>query len=112
MGKSKERLEEIGQVFSALAKINVQAVRNYRNFINEVNKDGALSTKIKELIGIAVAISKQCEFCVPRHVKGALENGATKEEIMEASLVAAKMGGGPSVGFIKYVLDALEDFET
>lgn len=112
MEESKKRLMDIRNTLKEIAKIDVNSTRKFRDFMNAVKQEGALSTKTKELIGIAVSISRQCEFCVALHVNGALEHGATKEEIIEASMVAGLLGGGPSVIFIKYVFDALKDFET
>ena len=45
------------------------------------------------------------------HVKYALEAGATREEIIEASMVAGTLDGGPALMFTNYVLKALDDFE-
>ncbi|HPR61195.1 MAG TPA: carboxymuconolactone decarboxylase family protein, partial [Prolixibacteraceae bacterium] len=39
----------------------------------------------------------RCEGCIACHVKDALENGATQQEIVETIGVAVVMGGGPSV---------------
>ena len=46
---------------------------------------------------------------MPYYVNKALEAGATVEEILEASMVALKMGGGPGLMHITWVLDALKD---
>ena len=80
------------------------------NLIKEAEKPGALTTKEKELISIALGIAAHCAYCIALHVKNAIEAGATRQEIMEASFVAGLMGGGPSIAYIRLVLDALEQF--
>lgn len=94
----------------ALGKAHPDAMKGFRQFMGVVKEDGVLSAKVKELIGIALSVAHQCKFCVAWHVKHALDKGATKEEVIEASMVAGTLGGGPSLMFTKYVLKALEDF--
>ena len=59
-------------------------------------KDGALSTKIKELMAVALSISTACEPCVKIHTRKALQHGAIKEEIAETNGVAVLLLGGPA----------------
>lgn len=105
-----EYLQAARDSLQELGKANPSAMKGFQEFMGNVKKDGALSTKTKELIGIAISIAKQCKFCVAWHVKNALDKGATKEEIIEASMVAATLGGGPALMFTKYVFKALDDF--
>ena len=79
-------------------------------FVKQAEKPGALSTKTKELISIALGITAHCVFCIAFHVKNAIAEGATKQEIIEAGLVAGLMGGGPAVAYLRYVLDACNQF--
>jgi AhpD family alkylhydroperoxidase len=59
-----------------------------------VKKDGAIPRKYRELIAIAVACTTQCPYCIEAHAKGAKAAGASREEIVEASLVAAALRAG------------------
>ena len=61
---------------------------------NIVKRDGAIPTKYRELIAIAVACTTQCPYCIEAHAKGAKAAGASREEIVEASLVAAALRAG------------------
>jgi len=80
----------------------------YWGFSQEAKKEGVLSKKIKELICIAIGIAVHCTFCIAIHTKKAIDAGASREEIMETAFVAAAMGGGPSVAYLWYVIDALD----
>lgn len=44
--------------------------------------------KYRHLIGLAVAGAIHCPYCVPFHTEAAKLNGATEDEIREASLMA------------------------
>ncbi len=59
-----------------------------------VARDGAIPKKYRELIAIAVACTTQCPYCIEAHAKGAKAAGASREEIVEASLVAAALRAG------------------
>jgi AhpD family alkylhydroperoxidase len=58
--------------------------------------DGALGTKEKELIALAIAVVKQCDGCIAAHARGAAKQGATPDEVAEALGVALLMDGGPA----------------
>lgn len=74
-------------------------------------KDGALSTKFKELIALSIAITVRCDGCIAYHVHDALQAGATKAEIVETIGVAILMGGGPAVVYGCEAMEALQQFQ-
>ena len=45
---------------------------------------GALDTRIKELMALAISITARCDDCIAHHTHDALEAGATREEVAEA----------------------------
>jgi alkylhydroperoxidase AhpD family core domain len=66
----------------------------FQEFGKKVFADGALSTKIKQIIAVAVAHVTQCPYCIKGHTKAALRHGASQQELMEAIWVAAEMRAG------------------
>ena len=50
----------------------------------DFNKNTALPTKVRELIGLAVAAQIPCQYCVYYHIKAAKAAGANEEEMREA----------------------------
>ena len=56
--------------------------------------DGKIPRKYRELIAIAVAHTTQCPYCIEVHTKKAKKAGATKEEVVEAVLLAAALRAG------------------
>src|SRR5256885_17221492 len=59
-----------------------------------VGRDGAIPRKYRELLAIAVACTTQCPYCLEAHARGARAAGASREEIVEASLIAAALRAG------------------
>ncbi len=71
---------------------------------------GALDTKTKELIALAIGVAARCDGCIAYHTHDCLKAGATRAEIMEALGVAIMMGGGPSVMYATHVVEAIDQF--
>lgn len=69
---------------------------------------GALDSKTKELIALAIGIAARCDGCLAFHVKAAIRYGATREEVLETIGVAVYMGGGPSMIYGAEALDAYD----
>ncbi len=68
---------------------------------------GALGTKTKQLMSLALAIALNCDDLIPERVRDALEAGARVEEITESIGVAVLMGGGTSLRYGAFALEAL-----
>lgn len=73
------------------------AMKAFQSFSTEAFKDGALSAKQKEIIAVAVAIAKECPYCMDIHAKSARDAGATEKELAEAALIAAAIGAGAAM---------------
>jgi AhpD family alkylhydroperoxidase len=58
---------------------------------------GAIPRKYRELIALAVASTTQCPYCLDVHTRNAKKAGATREEIVEASLLAAALRAGAAL---------------
>jgi AhpD family alkylhydroperoxidase len=59
-----------------------------------IARDGAIPRKYRELIAVAVACTTQCPYCIEAHAKGAKAAGASREEVVEAALLAAALRAG------------------
>ncbi len=77
----------------------------FHAFSQRVFADGALPARTKQLIAVAVAHVTQCPFCIRGHTRGALRQGATREELMEAIWVAAEMRAGGSYAHSLLAID-------
>lgn len=58
------------------------------------NKEGKIPLKYRELIAVAVAHCTQCVYCIEVHTKNAKKAGATREEIVETTFLAAALRAG------------------
>lgn len=96
--------KELSQKRSELAPEISEA---FREFSKRVFAAGALPTKTKQLIAVAVAHVTQCPYCIRSHTHTAGLAGATPEEIMEAIWVAAEMRAGAATSHSNLALDTI-----
>jgi AhpD family alkylhydroperoxidase len=80
----------------------------FKAFSASVFAEGALSARTKQLIAVAVAHVTQCPYCIRGHSKGALDAGATEQEIMEAIWVAAEMRAGGAYAHSALAIDIMQ----
>lgn len=76
----------------------------FANFYESCKEKGILDKKTKELLMAALACVFRCPHCTEEHVKGALDAGASKEEVTEALLIAAVEGAGTQLAWNKETL--------
>jgi AhpD family alkylhydroperoxidase len=79
----------------------------FRSFGQRVFADGALPSKTKELIAVAVAHVTQCPYCIRGHTEEARKQGATEQEVMEAIWVAAEMRAGAAYAHASLAIDTM-----
>jgi len=89
----------IPDVYAAFGQLHDAALR-----------PGALDTKTKELIALAIAVSKQCDGCIASHARGAARAGATEDEVTDMLAVVVLMNGGPGTVYGPRALGAFREF--
>ena len=108
----REMLEEIKKGQQEVFSVVPNEMKNFGNFIGSVFKDGKVDLKTKELISIGISVYSRCEYCIVSHVYNALKAGCSREEIIEAAMVAVGFGGGPASAYTVTLLNAsLNEFE-
>jgi AhpD family alkylhydroperoxidase len=85
-----------------------EAAEAFKAFSKAVFAEGTLPAKTKQLIAVAVAHVTQCPYCIHAHTSGALHQGATPEEIMEAIWVAAEMRAGGAYAHSALAVDTID----
>jgi AhpD family alkylhydroperoxidase len=97
----RELRDPIGDVLSAYAGLNRAAMA-----------DGAISRRVKELIALAVAITRECDGCIASHARSSARQGATPQEVAEAIGVAIMMNGGPGTVWGPRAWAAYQEFSA
>ena len=91
------------------AEVLPNVLRQVRDQSGEVYRDGALNSKVKRLMALAVALGAGCRNCVLAQTMYALENGATRDELLETVSVVVSMRGTTGVAESLRVIELLDE---
>lgn len=103
----QEYRQQIAQRMAELGRATPGTVRGYRELSTAGDKADLLGARTRELIAIAVGVTRQCDGCIAVHVEAALKAGASKEEIAEALGVAVAVNAGAAFVFSSRAMDAV-----
>ena len=101
----RENIKKVG----ALRELKPDLFQAFVDFDNNVFSEGALSSRVKELIAVATAHITQCPYCIAAHTKRAKKAGASDEEVAEAIFVAMALRAGGSFAHSSIAIEALEE---
>ena len=108
----RQMLSDFTGGLETMAETNGQHVEAFMNLLGAAYEPGAVDLKTKELISVAIGCYNRCEYCIVFHTYKAFEAGATRQEILEAAMVAVAFGGGPSIAYsVTLLKDAIDEFE-
>ena len=87
-------------------------MKAFSGLASAVMAPGALDTKTKELMALAIAVSHRCDGCIASHARGAAKHGASEAEVAEAIGVAVLMTGGPATVYGPRALSAFKEYQS
>ena len=99
--------EELLKRIADLGRLSPGTVRGYRELGDAGTKTAHLDAKTRELIALAVGVTRQCDGRITTHVHAARKQGATAEEIAEALGVAIAVNAGAALVYSARVMDAV-----
>lgn len=84
----------------------------WMGYHNSVFKDGALSRKIKELTGVALAHITSCPYCIRGRVLNAKKQGASDKEVVEAIYVGMRFAMGAPYAYSSIAFEAMDALDN
>jgi AhpD family alkylhydroperoxidase len=103
---TKERTAQLRNLRSGAPEV----MKAFANIAQSALAPKALDRKTKELIAVGISVAVRCDDCIGFHVKAAIEQGASQEEVTEALATAIYLGAGSSVMYATHALDAYAQF--
>lgn len=70
-----------------------KVIKRIYNIDTNTYMEGALSSKVKEMLGLATSMVLRCDDCVKYHLEKCYEQGVTTAELFEVFAVADVVGG-------------------
>lgn len=86
-------------------------IKRIFNLDTNTYKDGHLSSKTKELLGLVASAVLRCDDCIAYHLQTAYEKGVSKEEMMETMSVATLVGGTIVIPHLRRAYEFWETLE-
>ncbi len=93
-------------------KILNSGFRDYQKFFALDNKayvDGALPAKTKELMGLSASMVLRCNDCIFYHIDRSIQEGATREELMETFNIALIVGGSIVIPHLRFAFEMMDE---
>ena len=110
MGHNQDMINDLREPTRTLRSAAPEAWAGFGQLHAAAVADGTLPARIKELMALAIAVSKECDGCIAYHAKAAARRGATPDEVAETLSVNLLMDGGPATVYAPRAWAAYEEF--
>lgn len=90
---------------------NNLVLKRFFNLDTNAYKEGALSTKTKELLGLVASMVLRCDDCIAYHLGTCYELGVTKKEVFEVFAIANLVGGSICIPHTRRAVEYWEALE-
>ena len=110
MQGAKAVLEELRQPGRELRNKIPEVYASFAALDHAAMKEGALSTKTKQLVALAISVVRECDGCIASHARDAFRAGASEDEVAEALGVAIQMNGGPGLTWAPRAFAAFKEY--
>ena len=101
--KERSKLNEIVQARKH------QGILRFFNLDNAAYRDGALSAKTKEMLGLSASLVLRCDDCITYHVIQCVDAGVTDEEFDELFNVGLVVGGSIVIPHLRRAYQTLKE---
>ena len=91
---------------------NNKVIKRIYNIDTNTYMDGALSAKVKEMLGLATSMVLRCDDCIKYHLEKCHEQGVTTEELFEVFVVADVVGGTIVIPHLRRAVEYWELLEN
>lgn len=106
--KLKEFREKMNKIIIKKGTINT---KRFFNLDENVYKDGNLTRKTKELLGLVASVVLRCDDCIKYHLIQLMKLETKYEEFFEVFDVALIVGGSITIPHIRRAVEILEEFK-
>ncbi|RSM85185.1 carboxymuconolactone decarboxylase family protein [Kibdelosporangium aridum] len=110
MGYGRDVQNQLREPAQRLRRAIPRVYQGFAQLHDAALAPGALDGATKELIALAIAVSKECDGCIADHAHGAAVKGATPDQVAEAIGVAILMNGGPATVYGPRAFAAFQEF--
>jgi AhpD family alkylhydroperoxidase len=101
----RDRLNEIVMKYAGLG------TKRFFSLDSQVYREGALSVKVKEMIGLVGSLVLRCDDCIKYHIIRCSEEGISDEELEELLSIGLVIGGSITIPHLRRAYHAWEELK-
>ncbi|MBN1155380.1 carboxymuconolactone decarboxylase family protein [candidate division KSB1 bacterium] len=110
---SKDRVEEFQETRKRLNDIVMEyaqlETKRFFSLDSQVYRAGALSSKMKELMGLVGSMVLRCDDCITYHITRCFEEGVSSEELEEALSISLIIGGSIVIPHLRRAFETWDE---
>lgn len=88
--KFQKKREELNRL---VMKYAGQGTKRFYSLDSQAYREGALPTKIKEMMGLVASFVLRCDDCIKYHIIRCFEEGVSDQELEETLFIGLMIGG-------------------
>ena len=96
--RMNERIESIDHL----------GIKRFFNLDTNAYKDGALDSKMKEMLGLTASMVLRCNDCIDYHILQCVHAGCSDEELYECFNIALVVGGSIVIPHLRHAVETLD----
>jgi AhpD family alkylhydroperoxidase len=104
----KER-EELNQLVMEYA---AQGTKRFYSLDSQAYREGVLSCKVKELLGLVASFVLRCDDCIKYHIIRCFEEGISDAELEEALFIGLIVGGTITIPHQRRAMQAWDELKS
>ena len=104
----QKQREELNQLVMEYAG---QGTKRFYSLDSQAYREGALSCKVKELLGLVASFVLRCDDCIKYHVIRCFEEGVCDEELEEALFIGLIVGGTITIPHQRRAMQAWDELK-
>ena len=108
VARFKEERESLNEI---VMKYSSNKIKKFFSLDAQVYKEGALSKKTKELLGLVASLVLRCDDCLKYHLIQCHDNGINDEELEETLTIGLVVGGSITIPHIRRAFAVWDDLK-
>lgn len=101
----RDRLNDIVMKYAGLG------TKRFFSLDSQVYRKGALSVKVKEMMGLVGSLVLRCDDCIKYHIIRCSEEGVSNEELEELLSIGLVIGGSITIPHLRRAYHAWDELK-
>jgi AhpD family alkylhydroperoxidase len=102
--RERDRLNEVVMQYAGLE------IKRFFSLDGQVYREGALPSKIKEMLGLVASLVLRCDDCIRYHTIRCHEEGVSDAEFEEVMAIGLVVGGSITIPHLRRAFQAWDEF--